>query len=361
MTTRLNICTILLLMLAVALTAGAQRKFISHRGVDLGCTIAGENSLQAIALARRAGFDCIETDVRLTADDSLVVMHDPTLNRTCLNLDGTSIDHPLPIDQITYTDLISNYRLKADSAAHRTQVPTLRQYLETCRRENIFTFIEPKLVDPTGSHYTRIIQLADLILGPGNYIITSNNRANNIIRHTMHNDSTPLMHILYKSTYAHTAALGHTIFAISASRIPQPIYSDMAARAHAEGYLTESHADRADRFHLINTNPIDYVSTDLLAPDYTGQGTVVSEIALDHPIKAPFKQRLAPSQFGALYLTISVDGQAEVTLGGQTFTVADTRSQRHQVITYATAPTLKVTPLTPNTTVTALQLKQVEY
>ncbi|GMA89878.1 glycerophosphodiester phosphodiesterase [Homoserinibacter gongjuensis] len=65
------------------------RRFIAHRGVHLGFTIAGENSLEAVALARRAGFACIETDVRLSSDGELVVMHDETLNRTAALADGT--------------------------------------------------------------------------------------------------------------------------------------------------------------------------------------------------------------------------------------------------------------------------------
>src|SRR5687768_4743480 len=58
------------------------RFFIAHRGVHLKKTIAGENSLESIRLAKRAGFECIEMDVRLSSDGQAVVMHDETLNRT---------------------------------------------------------------------------------------------------------------------------------------------------------------------------------------------------------------------------------------------------------------------------------------
>ena len=59
----------------MATSGGARRRFIAHRGVHLASTIAGENSLEAVRLARRAGFACIETDTRLSADGELVVMH----------------------------------------------------------------------------------------------------------------------------------------------------------------------------------------------------------------------------------------------------------------------------------------------
>ena len=42
-----------------------------------------------VAPEKAAGFGAIETDVRLSADGALVVMHDSTLNRTCLHADGT--------------------------------------------------------------------------------------------------------------------------------------------------------------------------------------------------------------------------------------------------------------------------------
>ena len=34
-----------------------ERKWLSHRGVDLKCTVAGENSLEAVALAKQVGAD----------------------------------------------------------------------------------------------------------------------------------------------------------------------------------------------------------------------------------------------------------------------------------------------------------------
>ena len=60
----------------------AVRHFIAHRGATMRCTLAGENSREAVRLAARAGFDCIETDVRWTSDSVLVAVHDATLART---------------------------------------------------------------------------------------------------------------------------------------------------------------------------------------------------------------------------------------------------------------------------------------
>jgi glycerophosphoryl diester phosphodiesterase len=51
----------------------------AHRGLT---TRAPDNSLSAIAAALDAGFPAVEIDVRDTSDGVLVLMHDPTVDRT---------------------------------------------------------------------------------------------------------------------------------------------------------------------------------------------------------------------------------------------------------------------------------------
>ncbi|MFW6039480.1 MAG: glycerophosphodiester phosphodiesterase [Gemmatimonadota bacterium] len=52
---------------------------IAHRGA---AAEAPENSLEAFELGMKLGADAIELDVRRTADGALLVIHDPTLDRT---------------------------------------------------------------------------------------------------------------------------------------------------------------------------------------------------------------------------------------------------------------------------------------
>lgn len=52
---------------------------IAHRGASAE---APENSLEALDLGMELGADAIELDVRRTADGALLVIHDPTLDRT---------------------------------------------------------------------------------------------------------------------------------------------------------------------------------------------------------------------------------------------------------------------------------------
>ena len=74
--------TFILLLLAAAVTAGAQRpQIVAHRGYwDLpGCT---ENSIASLREAQRFGCWGSEFDVHLTADDVVVVNHDRTIGGT---------------------------------------------------------------------------------------------------------------------------------------------------------------------------------------------------------------------------------------------------------------------------------------
>lgn len=52
---------------------------VAHRGAR---TLSPENTLAAFLLALAQGADALETDLRFTADDQLILFHDPTLERT---------------------------------------------------------------------------------------------------------------------------------------------------------------------------------------------------------------------------------------------------------------------------------------
>lgn len=341
---------LLIALCSLGVTAKTNRKFIAHRGVDLKHTIAGENSLEAISLAKRAGFDAIETDVRLTADDTLVVMHDATLNRTCLNADGTELTEPVEIKNLTWAQLQKNYKLKADDPARQSKIPTLRHYLQECKKIGIFPFIEPKLVDSTGNHYQDIMRIADAVQGRNNYIITSNNRANNIIRYVVKDKEVPLMGILYQTTYPAIYDLGNCIMAISATKFQPEEYAKLHLKAHADGLLSESHADKFQHFDMINGSPVNWVSTDMLVPDYHGQGKKV--------------KTGAHSDFGGLYVTFDIIGEADVEMGTQKFTVTSPdkiKHVQHQVALYNESPKVKVTPKTKNTKIKNLKIRQVEF
>ncbi|MDD2382304.1 MAG: glycerophosphodiester phosphodiesterase family protein [Mariniphaga sp.] len=337
------------------------RLFIAHRGVNMGCTIAGENSLEAIKLAKKAGFQCIETDVRLTADSVMIVMHDETLNRTCLTINGTELTEKVFVAEITMDDLNSNYILKATEPENRTNIPTLKEFLVECRKQDLLPFIEPKIYDETGKHYKDIIDLANEIMGKNNYIITSNNRANIVIRELGLND-VPLMGILYQTTFEEIESLGNIIMAISTSQFTVKEFEFNVNKAKRSGFQTESHTDNFHRFAMINNSEIDYISTDFLAPDIKDNSLLLIDyksfeefhctgklsdgvIKLSTDDVLTITEKLPEVYFGGIYLELEIKGNCEVVLANQKFTIenSETASYKHQLMLYNSTPPFSIT------------------
>jgi glycerophosphoryl diester phosphodiesterase len=361
------------IILPVILLAGCventpdERIFIAHRGVNMRYAAAGENSLEAVRLAKKAGFKAIETDVRLTSDSVLVCMHDHTLRRTCLNPDGSRVDKSLKVADFTMEQLKRDFVLRSPKEEMRTQIPTLEEYLKVCREENLLVFIEPKLNDTTGRHYLDIISCADTIFGRGNYIVTSNNFANGVIRDTLGITDVPLMGILYQTTYEEIAGKPDVIMAVSTSRFDPEAYAANVARSKADGLQTESHADNFERFDMINNADIDYVSTDFLAPDWHGQGKILlteKGSGYDKAAKVSEKCVAMPAVgFGAIYLEMDFSGEAKVTMADQKFTLSseDHRTIRHQVLLSDMIPVFNVAEMSEDFKLERFMVRVVEF
>ncbi|MEU6313430.1 glycerophosphodiester phosphodiesterase family protein [Streptomyces sp. NPDC047014] len=114
----------------------------AHRGAS---AYAPENTLEAVDLARRLGFDWVENDVQRTKDGELVVVHDDTLART------TDVEQLFPgrapwrVKDFTAAEIA---RLDAGSWFGEeyagARVPTLRQYLDRVRRNQQRLLLEIK-------------------------------------------------------------------------------------------------------------------------------------------------------------------------------------------------------------------------
>ena len=70
----------------------------AHRGV---CSECPENTLAAFQTAIDEGYSIIEMDPRYTADGAIVILHDPTVNRTGRRLDGAPIPEKTAIREMT--------------------------------------------------------------------------------------------------------------------------------------------------------------------------------------------------------------------------------------------------------------------
>ncbi|MDI9624673.1 MAG: glycerophosphodiester phosphodiesterase family protein [Methanothermobacter sp.] len=91
-------------------------EFIAHRGASY---FEPENTLRAVRRAVEMGADRIEVDVRLSQDNELIVIHDPTVDRTT---NGTG-----RVDNMTFQELRS---LNAGKGEH---IPTLQEIIESVR------------------------------------------------------------------------------------------------------------------------------------------------------------------------------------------------------------------------------------
>jgi glycerophosphoryl diester phosphodiesterase len=102
----------------------AQTKIIAHRGVS---NIAPENTLIAFQKAIEFKADYFELDVHKTKDDSIVVIHDSSVDRTSSN------DKKGEISELNYSDLEAfkvGYSKKFGTKYQNEKIPTLREALE---------------------------------------------------------------------------------------------------------------------------------------------------------------------------------------------------------------------------------------
>ena len=92
-----------------------------HRGVRF---TAPENTLTAFQKALDCGVDMIETDVHMTADRELVVMHDSKVDRTT---DGTGFISDMTLEHFKTLDAAYGFERYQTEAP-----PSLREFLDLC-------------------------------------------------------------------------------------------------------------------------------------------------------------------------------------------------------------------------------------
>lgn len=107
----------------------------AHRGAP---ELAPENTLEAFRLGIEAGAGGLELDVHMTRDGEIVVIHDPTVDRTT---DGTGAVAEMTLDDLRRLD--AGYRFSPDGGAtypYRgagARVPTLAELYEAFPRASL--------------------------------------------------------------------------------------------------------------------------------------------------------------------------------------------------------------------------------
>jgi glycerophosphoryl diester phosphodiesterase len=109
-------------------------KIIGHRGIP---HIAPENTMASFAAAVAAGADGLETDVQMTSDGELVLIHDETLDRTT-NGKGLVVSHTLK--ELRELDAGSRFH----ESFKNERIPTFREFLEYVSTKDLLINIEIK-------------------------------------------------------------------------------------------------------------------------------------------------------------------------------------------------------------------------
>jgi len=117
--------------------------FRSHRG---GVYYTPENTMPAFRAALAGNFDQIETDPQFTKDGVIVLMHDATINRTCRHEDGSVIEKPLRVCDMTYAELLSyDAGICKGPQFKGTRIPKLEELLQLLDGTDVLLDLDKKI------------------------------------------------------------------------------------------------------------------------------------------------------------------------------------------------------------------------
>ena len=108
---------------------------VAHRGLS---SLYPENTMLAYRKAYEYGADVIETDVQLTKDGEIVIMHDYTVDRTT---NGTGNVKDFTLEQIRQLD--AGVKFGAEFTGEK--VPTFREFLQEFKGKDVVLLIETKV------------------------------------------------------------------------------------------------------------------------------------------------------------------------------------------------------------------------
>ena len=117
-------------------------KLQAHRGVS---TEAPENTLPAIRLAAEQAYPIAEVDVSVTKDEKFVLLHDNTINRTARRRDGSVLQSPQPIAELTYNEALEyDFGSWFSKKYEGTPIPLFEDILKFAREARIKLKVDNK-------------------------------------------------------------------------------------------------------------------------------------------------------------------------------------------------------------------------
>lgn len=120
-----------------------------------GRNVIPSESLDDVAVASRLGFAMIEANVKTTSDGKYIVIHGGDAGKFGTEVNAEAQD--LVIADYTLAYIKTNVRYASAVAKYQTTIPTLEEFLHTCRRYGLGAFV--------GSSAKSAIQLSQQIMG----------------------------------------------------------------------------------------------------------------------------------------------------------------------------------------------------
>lgn len=113
----------------------------AHRGYN---EYAPENTIPSFEMAYKFGLRCMECDVRLTADNVPVILHDYSINRTARNLDGTAISGTVEVANLILPKLRNDYDFGIwfSNEYAGTKIPTFEELIMWCKSKDCYLHID---------------------------------------------------------------------------------------------------------------------------------------------------------------------------------------------------------------------------
>lgn len=119
-----------------------------------------ENTMAAFRRCAERGFEYVETDPVYTRDGKVVLMHDPKLNRTCRRADGSPLEKPTFLSEVTYDELMTlDAGLYYGEEYRGERVPLLSELLELAEKAGFTVTLDNKLpLDRLDTFYDVVAQ-----------------------------------------------------------------------------------------------------------------------------------------------------------------------------------------------------------
>ncbi len=108
---------------------------IGHRGLPL---TQPENSVEGCVAAVEAGATHVEVDIKVSADDKLVVMHDDTIDRTT---NGTGAVSSMTLAELDKFRIVKTYK---GTQTEPVKIPTLDQVFQALKETDVVFVVEIK-------------------------------------------------------------------------------------------------------------------------------------------------------------------------------------------------------------------------